>query len=156
MLAHEILYPVLIASCVGYLYLGVLYTTTAKETIIQETVFKNPFQLSEALILGLLFGVVIALVKFADTSFGELGVYIISFISGLTDTDAIALSLASLSKNGLDKATALNAITLAIIANSLLKSMIVFLLGTRSIASYVGGYLVLTIGTFCGIYYALS
>lgn len=155
-LAHEILYPVLIASGVGYLYLGVLYTTTAKETIIQETVFKNPFQLSEALILGLLFGVVIALVKFADTSFGELGVYIISFISGLTDTDAIALSLASLSKNGLDKAIALNAITLAIIANSLLKSMIVFLLGTRSIASYVGGYLVLTIGTFCGIYYALS
>lgn len=154
-LAHEILYPVLIASGVGYLYLGVLYTTTAKETIIQETVFKNPFQLSEALILGLLFGVVIALVKFADTSFGELGVYIISFISGLTDTDAIALSLASLSKNGLDKAIALNAITLAIIANSLLKSMIVFLLGTRSIASYVGGYLMLTIGTFCGIYYAL-
>ena len=154
-LAHEILYPVLIASGVGYLYLGFLYVTTEKEKIIQETVFKNPFQLSEALILGVLFGAVIALVKFANTSFGELGVYIISFISGLTDTDAIALSLASLSNNGLDATTALNAITLAIIANSLLKSLIVFLLGTRRIASYVGGYLVLTIGTFCGVYYAL-
>lgn len=155
-LAHEILYPVLIASGVGYLYLGFLYVTTEKEKIIQETVFKNPFQLSEALILGVLFGAVIALVKFANTSFGELGVYIISFISGLTDTDAIALSLASLSNNGLDTTTALNAITLAIIANSLLKSIIIFLLGTRRIASYVGGYLVLTIGTFCGAYYALS
>lgn len=154
-LAHKILYPVLIASCVGYLYLGILYATTEKEKIIQETVFKNPFQLSEALILGLLFGVVIALVKFADTSFGELGVYIISFISGLTDTDAIALSLASLSKNGLDVTTALNAITLAIIANSLLKSLIVFLLGTRNIASYVAGYILLTMGTFCGVYYVL-
>jgi len=61
-----------------------------------------------------------------------------------------------LSKNGLDVTTALNAITLAIIANSLLKSIIVFLLGTRSIAFYVGIYLMLTIGTFCGVYYALS
>lgn len=151
-LAKQILVPVLVASMIGYAYLGFLYYTSKKDTIVQETTFKNPFKLSEALILGILFGAVMALIKFADTSFGDAGVYVISFISGLSDTDAIALSLASLSTNGLTSITALNALILAIIANSLVKFTITMILGTRMMVLYVGLYLMMTIGSFVGIY----
>jgi len=147
-LAKQILVPVLVASMIGYAYLGFLYYNSKRDAIVQETTFKNPFQLSEALILGLLFGAVIALIKYADTSFGDAGVYVISFISGLSDTDAIALSLASLSTNGLTPSTALNALLLAIIANSLVKFTITMILGTRTMVLYVGLYLVMTIGAF--------
>lgn len=151
-IAKKILLPVFISSVVGYIFIGYLFITVRKETIIEETVFQNPFKLSEALILGLLFGLVIALIKFANETFGDSGVYVISFISGSVDIDTVALSLASFGKNGIGSITVLNALLLAVFANSLVKFTIVALLGTRVMAQYVGLYLLLTISTFIGTY----
>lgn len=151
-LAGSMLIPVCIASLLGYTFLGYLYFTASKDNIVQETTFKNPFKLSEALVLGLFFGAVIALIKFADAHSGNSGVYVVSFIAGFADTDAIALSLASLAKNGLASNTAMNALILAMLANSLVKFTITLLLGTRTIALYLGSYLLITMGTFIVVY----
>jgi len=152
-LAMRMILPTMIASGVGYLFLGYLYLTARKETIIQNTTFTNPFRLSEALLLGLLFGVVIALIKFSNASFGDSGVYIVSFISGLADTDAIALSLAALAQNNLAHETALQALILAMVANSIVKFTVTLFLGSLRLARYVGAYLALSMGTFAGIYF---
>lgn len=151
-LADSMLIPVCIASLLGYTFLGYLYFTASKDNIVQETTFKNPFKLSEALVLGLFFGAVIALIKFADAHSGNSGVYVVSFIAGFADTDAIALSLAALAKNGLASNTAMNALILAMLANSLVKFTITLLLGTRIIALYLGSYLLITMGTFIVVY----
>lgn len=151
-LANSMLMPVCIASLLGYAFLGYLYVTASKDNIVQETTFKNPFKLTEALVLGLFFGAVIALIKFADTYSGNAGVYVVSFFAGLADTDAIALSLASLAKNGLASNTAMNALMLAMVANSLVKFTITLLLGTRILAFYLGCYLCITMGTFIVVY----
>lgn len=152
-LARSILMPVCIASLLGYTFLGYLYFTASKDNIVQETTFKNPFKLSEALVLGLFFGAVIVLIKFADTYSGNSGVYVVSFFAGIADTDAIALSLASLAQNGLASNTAINALMLAMIANSLVKFAITLILGTRTIALYLGAYLLITMGTFVIVYH---
>lgn len=151
-LAKQILLPVIVATVVGYAYIGYLFFTAKKETIIQELTFKNPFEMTEALMLGLLFGAVLALIKFANNTFGDSGVYIVSFIAGSADADAIALSLASFAKTGLSSITALNAVILAIIANSMAKFTIVAFLGNRMIASYVGIYFVVSIASFIATY----
>lgn len=52
-LAKHIFIPLIAASLIGYLFLGYLFYTARKDTIVQETTFKNPFKLTEALILGL-------------------------------------------------------------------------------------------------------
>lgn len=152
-LATRMILPTLGASLVGYLFLGYLYVTSRKETIVQTTVFKNPFRLSEALLLGLLFGAVLALIQFFHTHFGNSGVYVVSFISGLADTDAIALSLATLAHNELAHETALRALILAMFANSFIKFGITLFLGNASLARYVGTYLALNMITFASLYF---
>jgi len=152
-LALRMILPTSIASGIGYLYLGYLYLTAHKEKIVPNTTFTNPFRLSEALLLGLLFGGVIALIKFSNASFGDSGVYIVSFISGLADTDAIALSLATLAQNNLTHETALQALILAMIANSIVKFTVTLFLGSPQLARYVGVYLALSMATFSGVYF---
>jgi len=152
-MAHTLLIPVCLSSVAGYGFLGYRYYASRKENVVQQTTFQNPFKLSEALILGLVFGVVIAMVKLTDQSFGTLGVYAVSFISGLGDTDAIALSLASLSKNDLDLSTATHALVLALVANSFVKVLLVFMIGTRRTFYGVGSYLLLSMSVFVGAYF---
>lgn len=151
-LAMKLLIPVIVATIFGYAYILYLFFTVKTETIIQEITFKNPFELNEALILGLIFGVVLALVKFSDHLFGDLGVYFVSFVAGIADIDAVVLSLASFVKTDLSSTTALNAIITAIVANSITKLALVAFLGNRVMAYYVGIYFVIMLTTFIGTY----
>jgi len=86
------------------------------EELMPET--RNPAELSTALLFGLLYGIVLLAVSAAKHSFGSQGVYVVSFLSGLTDVDAITLSSARLASTGvLSDLQASNAILIAVIAN---------------------------------------
>ncbi len=151
-LANHLLIPVIVATIAGYCFIGYLIFTAKKETIIHETTFKNPFKLSEALILGIIFGIVIALIKFANHTFGDSGVYVVSFIAGSADVDAVVLSVTSLAETGMSSITVLNAVVLAIISNSITKFAIVAFLGNRTIALYMGMYFIISLAFFIGTY----
>ncbi|EKD26462.1 MAG: hypothetical protein ACD_79C01183G0001, partial [uncultured bacterium] len=62
-----------------------------KETEIFE--YSNPFELLPAIKFGLLFTVILVASKAAAHYFGDTGFYISSMISGIADTDAVALSV---------------------------------------------------------------
>lgn len=151
-LANHLLIPVIVATIAGYCFIGYLIFTAKKETIIHETTFKNPFKLSEALMLGLIFGIVIALIKFANHTFGDSGVYIVSFIAGSADVDAVVLSVISFAQTEMSSVTVLNSVVLAIVANSITKFAIVAFLGNRTIALYVGMYFIISLAFFIGTY----
>jgi uncharacterized membrane protein (DUF4010 family) len=154
-LANQILIPVIVATIGGYIFIGFLIFTAKKETIVGEPTFKNPFKLSEALILGLIFGAVIILIKLANNTFGDAGMYVVSFIAGSADVDAVVLSMASFAKTGIPSTTVLNAIVLAIVANSITKFAIVAFVGNRTIALYVGGFLFISLSLFITTYYSV-
>ncbi len=154
-LANQILIPVIVATIGGYIFIGFLIFTAKKETIVSETTFKNPFKLSEALMLGFIFGMVIVLIKFANNTFGDSGIYVVSFIAGSADVDAVVLSMASFAKTGIPSITVLNAIVLAIVSNSITKFAIVAFLGNRTITLYVGGFLLISLSTFIATYYSV-
>lgn len=147
-LAKQILTPVVVATVTGYIFIGYLFITAKKEPILQEMSFKNPFKLSEALMLGIVFGVVIALIKFANQTFGDSGVYIVSFIAGSADVDAVVLSIASFTETGMSSVTILNAVVLAVVANTIAKFAIVVFLGNRAISKYLGIYFLITMVAF--------
>lgn len=86
---------------------------------------KNPLELSEAIKFALIFAVIYALVEYSNRHFGNLGLYIISFISGFTDVDAITLSLGELSRHSLSIQNAAVGIATASISNTLTKFFIV-------------------------------
>lgn len=151
-LANRILTPVIVATVAGYVFIGYLIFTAKKETTVNEPTFKNPFKLSEALMLGLIFGIVIALIKFANHTFGDSGVYIVSFIAGSADVDAVVLSVASFADTTLSTITVLNAVVLAIVSNSITKFAIVAFLGNRTIALHVGLFFLISLSAFVTTY----
>lgn len=96
------------------------------------TVYRNPLSLRVALQFGALYAVVVFVVKIAALQFGGAGILVASFISGLTDLDAIALSLSNLLRDGhLPVTLAMQGILLAAVANSLLKATLAASLGDR-------------------------
>lgn len=82
----------------------------------------NPFELTEAIQFGLLFGVVVFLARVAQVYFGETGLYLASGIAGLTDVDAITMAMADRAKVDVSTLTVgARAIIIAVLANTLAK-----------------------------------
>lgn len=102
--------------------------------------YKNPFELKEALILGLFFGIVIALVKLSKEFIGDSGIYAVSFISGISDVDAIILSLSEIAGSSLDLKVASYGIVIAVVTNNISKLMICYFIGTKELAKVAGIY----------------
>jgi uncharacterized membrane protein (DUF4010 family) len=147
-LIRPFILPILIGSVCGYGYIGFLYFTSKRENIPQNIEFKNPFDLKEALVMGLIFGVTLALITLSNRHVGASGVYAVATVSGIADVDAIILSLSSLAKNGLSATTAHYAILIAILSNTLAKAALVFFLGTAQLFRFVFIYYALSIGAF--------
>ena len=91
---------------------------------------QNPLNLRIAIQFAILYALVVLVVRWANDGFGGSGVYWASFFSGLTDLDAISLSLAQLQRAGNIAATeAARAVIIAAGANSLLKAVLAISLG---------------------------
>lgn len=81
---------------------------------------KNPFSLSQAAKFAAFFALVLLLVEIVREHFSTGGIYIVSALAGLTDVDAITLSMADYAKTG-SPAVAVNAIVIAVLTNTLIK-----------------------------------
>ncbi len=96
-----------------------------------EVKVSDPFRILPALKLGSLFALVLIISRLAGLYFGDTGIYAASILSGLVDVDAITLSMATLARSTLTPSMAATSITLAVIANTLVKLGMAYLLGSR-------------------------
>ena len=82
---------------------------------------------------GLLFGVVTFAAKAAEVALGDAGLYLAGALAGLTDVDAITLSMTGLARSGgAPLATVVGALVVAALANTLVKcGLVVAAAGTR-------------------------
>ena len=87
---------------------------------------RNPFSLLEAVKFALLFGVVLLVMTLVEQRFPKGGTYVVAALAGMSDVDAITLSMATLSRAG-DTAmkTAALSILVAVLANTLVKCGVV-------------------------------
>jgi uncharacterized membrane protein (DUF4010 family) len=147
-LAKIIIAPLLIGLIAGLGYILFVYSKIDKDqNISSEIEFKNPYDFKEALFMGIVFGFVLALVELTDRYSGSYGVYAISFLSGISDVDAITLSLSSLSNNGLNLEVAYVAVIIALVSNTIAKLGLVFFLGNKTIFKEVFIYYFISIGS---------
>lgn len=105
---------------------------------------RNPLSLRIAVQFAILYALIVLAVRWANDAFGGAGVYWASFFSGLTDIDAIALSVSQLQQSGkIGTAEATRALVVAAGANSLLKAAMAASLGSstmrKPIALVLGG-----------------
>jgi uncharacterized membrane protein (DUF4010 family) len=94
----------------------------------------NPFELSEAIKFGFLFGFVTVVAKAAETYFGATGLYLAGALAGLTDVDAISLSMANLATTNPESLLiAARTIVIAVVANTLVKAGMAAFMGAPAL-----------------------
>jgi len=98
----------------------------------------NPAQLKVALTFAGLYAVVIFAVAAVKESFGDQWIYLVSALSGLTDVDALTLSVSQLFQAGtLDGETSGRAIFVATLSNLVFKWGVVLTLGTQRLKKWI-------------------
>ncbi|WP_179008915.1 MgtC/SapB family protein [Winogradskyella forsetii] len=118
---------------------GLFYLINKDESAVEEMPEpKNPAQFKSALIFGLLYGIILLAVAFTKEKFGNNALYIVAIVSGLTDVDAITLSLSQLIKEGSLKATfGWKLILLAGLSNMLFKGVMAIVLGAKQLIKWI-------------------
>jgi len=131
--------PLLATAGVGYAICGFLwwrYRRRGQEKR-EEVAASNPFELTSALQFGVIFAVILFVAKAAQVYLGDAGVYISSMASGLTDVDAITLSMARLSGTSVTPEVAARAVVLATLANTAVKAGYALILGSPELRKYI-------------------
>jgi uncharacterized membrane protein (DUF4010 family) len=99
----------------------------------------NPAALKTPLLFALLYASMLLIVAAANERFGQNGVYVAGALSGLTDMDAITLSLTNLVNAGkIPTGTGWRVMVVAAMANLVFKGAVVAALGERRLIMRVG------------------
>ncbi|HET7219332.1 MAG TPA: DUF4010 domain-containing protein [Vicinamibacterales bacterium] len=115
----------------------------ASTTTAPEIVPENPLQLGAALQMAMLFQVVLMVVHLARQAWGESGIFTSAAVLGLTDVDALTLSMARDVAQTVTPAVAAAAIATGVLTNTAMKLGLTVLLGSRRFAMIAGGALAL-------------
>ena len=137
-IAMKLLPAYLLATVTGYMYVYYLYKHSEKSPIDVDFMYQNPLDLKEALKFGLLFGIVFGATTLLKDWTGNLGVYLSSLLSGVSDVDAITLSLSTLyTDENLMLYTALIGIVIATFSNSFTKLAIAYTAGNKVLGNHL-------------------
>lgn len=97
----------------------------------------NPLGLGKVFLFALQYVGITLFVYYANLYLGDRGLFLTGFISGLTDVDAINISMSKLSLSVIDPATGAIIITLAALSNTIFKIGICYFRGTRILFKHV-------------------
>jgi uncharacterized membrane protein (DUF4010 family) len=102
---------------------------------------RNPLQFRDALEMAVLFQIVLYAVFYVRAWVGDAGTMASGFVLGLTDVDALTMSMTKSVSSDVPITLACRAIAVGIVANSLMKSSIAVALGTTRFKWQAGGSL---------------
>jgi uncharacterized membrane protein (DUF4010 family) len=113
---------------------------------------RNPLQLSHALQMAALFQIVLMAVELARRLWGNAGIYTSAAVLGLTDVDALTLSMARGvgTSDSLDVAAA--AIGVGVLSNTALKAFLAVLFGTPGFRSVAAGTLAVMLAAGAAVF----
>jgi uncharacterized membrane protein (DUF4010 family) len=99
---------------------------------------RNPLELAAAIQFGVLLAIVMLLVKGLRAYWaGDLGIYLLATLTGISDVDAITVAIARLTPGELTLTVAAQAIVLAAVTNTLVKILIARSFGTAGLVRRV-------------------
>src|SRR5690606_859094 len=97
----------------------------------------KPLNMQSVIVFGIVYTLIILLVSYTNEYFGSSGIFISSTIAGLTDIDAITISVSKLAGDSLSIPVAQNAILLATISNTIVKIGIALWAGSKELRKYI-------------------
>ena len=131
-----------LAPIVGIILVGggvgvTLLWPRAKAAAVDAPELATSFNLGVPIRFGLLLAAVMVIANGATEWLGDAGLYMVSAFAGITDVDAITLSVAGNIKTGLAVKAAYTAVLIAALANTLVKWGIVLVAGGVAMARLV-------------------
>lgn len=147
-LALSLLVPFGLMAVPGLIYSVVVLVFGKDDSTVSPPTLHNPLSLSVSIKFAVIYAIVAFLVKAATSLQLQSSLLPLSFISGLTDLDAIALLMANNRNEGsVLPLLATQAVIVAAIANSLLKAGFAFTLGSpilrRNVTAVLGATMVI-------------
>jgi uncharacterized membrane protein (DUF4010 family) len=109
-----------------------------KKTEAKAAPVSNPFELRTALVFSILLAVITLLSAFLTETFGGAGGVVLAAVAGISDVDAITLSMTRVGGTSVSLAAAEIAILTAVTTNSLAKIVLAFVAGGRPFALRYG------------------
>ena len=132
-LLKDLLLPVIIMGSLLYGAAAWIWWQHAGSGNVTQPKGQNPLELRAALLFGLLLVVILLLGEWMKNLMGDAGIYLLAAVSGLTDVDAITLSLTRMARDDLTATTAVLAIIIAAMVNNLFKASLALSIGNRRI-----------------------
>jgi uncharacterized membrane protein (DUF4010 family) len=117
-------------------------------TVVAAAPIENPLELGTALRLAAILVAIPLIAAVIRERSGDLGVYVLSAVSGSVDVDAITLSLSRMADSTLSGGTATVGIGIAVATNTLFKAGLAFVIGGASMGRLVAASLGLSLA--CG------
>lgn len=150
-IATAILNPAVVSPLIPYLALPALVAALAAAMGVRRSPaddapalsLHNPLQMTAALQMAVLFQGVLMAVYAAQEAWGQSGVLTSAAVLGLTDVDALTVSMARGVAQTVSPAIAATAIAVGVLANTGLKLGLALFFGSRRFRTIAGGALVL-------------
>jgi len=128
--------PFAVMAVVTAVLAGLFYwrgTAIAPAETPSQVPLRNPFSLWEASKFGLLFAAVLLIVQLTHRYLAGQGLYVVAALAGLTDVDAITLSMADFARTGGEAHTAVGAIVVAALTNTVVKCAMAVAFGSAAL-----------------------
>jgi uncharacterized membrane protein (DUF4010 family) len=145
-----LLVPYLVAPAVIAALVAIVGARRSSDAGGSEVHVRNPLQLVTALQMAALFQAVLMAVNLMGTVWGQSGVYTSAAVLGLTDVDALTLSMARSVAVSNSPAIAATAIAIGALANTAMKLGLAVCLGTPRFRAIAGGALALMLAAAGG------
>ena len=130
--------PVAVATGIIYLAAWGLWRGAGEQTGQETLPLSNPFQIGMAIRFSLLLAAILLLSEALREWLGDAGLYLLAAISGMTDVDAITLSVSRLGTQDLATGVAVLAIFIAAASNAIVKSLLALYVGGARLGWQVG------------------
>jgi uncharacterized membrane protein (DUF4010 family) len=118
-----------------------LWWRTSGESVRQPDKPTNPLQIGPALEMAVLFQLVLFAVAAAGRAFGASGLLLSGAVLGLTDVDALTISMTTTATAASAPAVAARAIAIGILANCVMKTLVAVVLGASRFRRLTGALL---------------
>lgn len=130
--------PITVATVIIYVAAWGLWRGAGTQPGHEPPPLSNPFQIGMAIRFSLLLAAILLLSEALREWLGDAGLYLLAAISGLTDVDAITLSVSRLGTQDLPLHVAVLAIFIAAASNSIVKSLLALYVGGPRLGWQVG------------------
>jgi len=140
----------LVLASPGLLFIGLhLFRERQRNLQSDSPEISNPLTLTTALKFAALYALIIFFTKAAQDYFGGSGLYAVSFLSGMTDMDAIAITLSQMAHTGTDQTVCARGILIAALSNTFFKACFAMSVGSPELRRII--FLTLGVTLLTGI-----